>query len=259
MVYMGGSRKVSNGGIKQLHRSADNIITEINRHFTFAKQIILTFQKRSILLSDPIMNKNIEIGDGARFITRAFRNAGIESVRINPEIRWKSKAEENLLFMLNLGYEEKVCELNQYSFSNSFGFIIKPLVPGSFIESLIPGTYKHYTDENGYKGIMNNGIVYGSENNKRGFDGSFVFVTKLSLFPDEARNILFRPDELEKIPKRGNYVISFDLIDGPPICVEHLKSEPSLEGWIDGDLLLDHVNVRYIGKNPVRQITYKAA
>jgi hypothetical protein len=147
---------------------------------------------------------------------------------------------------------EKVFELRDFIGSPAFrslGFTLGLSVAKANPYSLLPGTYKHYTDQEGFYGISCEGRIRGSLKEERGIRDNYVYLSQLTLRAKEALYIYWTEGERESIKNRAEYVISFSIKNVSPLVVEHSKGDPFVESWVRGSLPLDQVNIQYMGKN----------
>jgi hypothetical protein len=231
-------------GINFWKAPAKMILSSLERHFVASEQVRLLFTPDKVVIEDTDMEIDMLQG---KFVSRSFRHAGYRSLRIPPELRWDNDAKSYLKTLLKFAEEEKVNELRAH-LANNPGFVLEGLPAGEPVSALISGIYKHYTDYEGFHGIMERQTILGGERKKDGIKDFWVSVTRLSLSPTEAENILFTEKEREARPGRGEYVVAFNLKTGSP-AVQHLRSDSALEGWIDGNLSLNDVEVTYAGEN----------
>jgi|GEM_PF-3398972 len=231
-------------GINFWKAPAKTIISSLERHFIASEQVRLQFNPERVVIEDADMEIHMLQG---KFVSRSFRHAGYKSLSIPPELRWDNSAKDYLKTLLKFAEEEKVNELRAH-LENNPGFILENLSANEPVSALISGVYKHYTDNEGFHGIMDRQAILGSEKKKNGTKDFWVSVTRLSLSPTEAENILFTEGERQTKPGRGRYVIAFNLKNGSP-AIRHLRSDSALEGWISGNLSLDEIEVTYAGEN----------
>ena len=236
-------------GIQAWKAPVKSILYEIDRNFSASEQVRILFDPREVIIQDTGIKRVVP---QTRFIARSFRHAGILSLTIPLESRRQREISETIRFILELGEEEKVNQIHTALSSSSVGFILERIPTEELCSSLLPSRYKHYTDQSGLKGILSDGIITASRKKKRKKDGYYVSLSKLSLSPPEVAEVLFSREEMEKVPGRGQYVIAFDLKEGSPIVVEHHRSDRSLEGWVEGNVPLDELDVTYAGQNHLR-------
>lgn len=235
-------------GIQTWKNPTKAILSALDRNFFASEQVRLLFNPRSLFLEDS--ETEIEFDNG-RFISRAFRNAGYASLTIPPEARWLSETRLTLKHLLELGEEEKVNQLKETLASSSLGFILERLSPGTSVDPLIPGEFKHYCDREKYERVLREGMIQGTRRVKNRVDDYYVSLTRLSLSYKQVGEILFTIDEMRERPGRGSYVIAFNIPEGSPMVVEHLGSDRAVEVWVRGNLYLTDVNLTYYGANPL--------
>jgi hypothetical protein len=247
-----GRRKdnFSGCGIQAFKNQAKAITSEIDqiyrKNLLGIESLRIIFDSRKLVVD--YSEEEISFPN-ARFISRSFLNAGYQSLTI---LSWHYDTKTTLKMLLELGEEEKIIELQQILVNLPSSVVPEKVRLGTF-PPLIPGSYKHYTDQYGFEGITTSGLIRGVQRYKNGVRDFYVSLTRLSLTPKEVTEVLFTPEEMEEIPDRGEYVISFNLKDGSP-QVHHLKSDRSLEGWVVGNLYLRDVELVYAGKNHLVQV-----
>lgn len=234
-------------GINFWKNPAKIIIQEINRlnnSYCATAQLRLLFEpKEGVILEDSAAPENVVISQ-AKYIARAFVNAGYSSMTIPADSRYRL---EGLRPLLDLADQEKVHELATALNISALGYLMTPAENGAAFR-LIPGEYKHYTDEPGLQGIMGLRQIMGSRRFKGGEDGFWVSLSRLSLAPDQVRQVFFTEEERQNKPESGFWVVAFDFRNGSMV-VRHNDSDRSLEGWVYGNLSLDQVEVTYSGPN----------
>ncbi|MFC1540763.1 hypothetical protein ACFL37_00480 [Candidatus Margulisiibacteriota bacterium] len=241
-------------GIQTWKNPTKIVLAEINRRAITSEHLRLTFDPDSLTLSDTEA-EIISLATG-KFVSRTFRHAGYRSLIIDQPAIMGPETLRAFRSVLELAEQEKVVETIQALNCLSHSFRLDSLPAGEPVSHLIPGSYKHYTDLEGFEGIMDSGIVQGSLKNKSGkkrvksMSDYFVSLSRLSLSPRDARDIFYTEQERQRRPDMGEYVISFNLETGSPE-VEHLRSDRSLEGWVRGNLYLEDVGVIYAGENPL--------
>jgi hypothetical protein len=252
VIPLGGNRaNLAGHGIQEWKNPVKLISSTLNRQFITAESFRLFFDPPTVTIEGS-GGELAEVIQG-KFISRAFRHAGYVSLDVSAAARWDRAVNEHLLDILKLAETEKVNELRQALAQPVPGLTLEKILPE---EQLIRGEFKHYTDRRGYEGIISSGVILGAEKRARGEKEFIVSLSRVSLSPAEVSQILFTTEEMERIPGRGKYVIAFDLKDGSPLVTRGLQSDRSLEVWVEGNLMLDEVDLTYHGRN---QLEFAAA
>lgn len=251
-------------GISSAQKVPNHVISAVDKLFNSpfgqlnGAAIKIRFDQSGGIIIDNMLDADREKirVPGGRFIARTCGNAfrensqtlGSLTVPYSQNREW----EGALRTFLELGMAEKVIELKEFlrsSAFNSSGFTVGMNAAQNNSYVLLPGTYKHYTDKQGYFGIKGDGMIRGCEKEEKRKKDIYVYLSQLTLRPKEALSLFWTEWERQTIRDRSEYVINFDLKSGSPVVVDYTKGDPFIECWVRGNLPLDQVDVRYMGKN----------
>ena len=231
--------KIPLSGVQYYRSFVPQLATKIYQ--SLIDSVTLRFNASSLEVNFSWGDRPLVYEEG-EFIARTFRRAGIKELTLLPGI---SRREiEKILTSAQEGQIEPLLELDKNTCIKT-----SPVEESDAVPGLIPGKYKHYTDQVGYNGIIDGREISAVPHPKNGMIEPKIYITSFSLTPEEVHQLLFMGSP--KYADRGRYVISFDLA---PELAEQIKGE-GVEMSTGQTLCLDdpRVIIRYRGPNYLQE------
>ncbi|MBN2058133.1 MAG: HD domain-containing protein [Candidatus Saganbacteria bacterium] len=225
--------------MRRLNRFLPSLLSKVQQAVF---QVSLTFSNDYLSFNNGI-NK-IDYEDG-RFIARSFLRAGISELVLTEFLdRQMISSLKEILEAASLGQVSSLLPAELTKSPAVAG--LRKLSSEETTVKTIPGSYKHYTNENNFINIINNDLIEARPHQKNGEVRCGAYLTGLSLTPEEAFKTLFIADPDYR--DCGYFVIAFDVLD-PQLAAR--ISRNGIELFLEEGIRLGdpQISVRYQGPN----------
>ncbi|MBU0672673.1 MAG: hypothetical protein KJ732_06575 [Candidatus Margulisbacteria bacterium] len=227
--------------MRRLNRFIPSLLTKIRQAIL---KVELKFTEDSLIFSNGIEEN--EYYDG-RFIARSFLRAGIR------ELTLKEFPNKTELDQLRILLEEAGSGMISPAIRGNLASVgaIEQITEISLAETeqeFIPGFYKHYTSQSNFEKIIRRGLIGARPHSKNGTVREGVYLTGLSLAPQEAWETIFirNPEYAD----RTTHVVAFDILD--PKLAARIQ-QTGIEFFLEEGISLadPRISVRYSGENHI--------